>query len=698
MKSAMSLTLALLSASALTEAVTFKSKEHPIVGVISLLEDLQVQAKEEGEKDASTYQKFTYWCSNAQKDITASMDNHKETLETTNDNIKSDKSSIMAIEFALRKLSKEITRREASNSRALEKRQEDEADYEEDQTDYEDTIKAFGTAIKAMELTQKGFLQTSKAAQSQKVLVAKRAVKKAMVLAETRATEEQMKVFKSFIQTGAAPHSQGVDKHGSVVIDLLKSLMADFEKQKVESVKEETEDKNQYNLAKQAQDYAIKEANSNRDTKNTDLSDKKTSLGDNEATRNDEEGALAADTAQLNSVKADCTTKANEWDVRSKTRMGEIEAMSMAVKILAKVTNVRNPDSHEQPKRVYLQKGVSLLQINDPKAKAVNLLKQAATRTHSKALQKLATEIGNFAGPFDKIKAMIQKMVFRLMAEQKDEDDHKNWCDLELEKTNESKDDKDNRMELLNNKIANANAEVAKLTGEIAEDDQSVSDITQYMEEEKELRKENHDENVATIKDAQAAQQAVADATAVLKGFYKESGMIAKEPYEFVQTSKRDIDLPENPSTWDASYTGTADPNAEGSGVLAILGECGSNFASMEADASSQEEMDERAYQDDQTAQSMDKAEKEKSAEMKGSRKTALMEKLDGMNGNKAHLTKELEAVNTYLKDLEPACVSGDSSYAERKAARADEIAALRNAQVILEEAFNPSGFLQKKN
>jgi hypothetical protein len=293
---------------------------------------------------------------------------------------------------------------------------------------------------------------------------------------------------------------------------------------------------------------------------------------------------------------------------------------------------------------------------------------------------------------------MIQKMVFRLMAEQKDEDDHKNWCDLELEKTNESKDDKDNRMELLNNKIANANAEVAKLTGEIAEDDQSVSDITQYMEEEKELRKENHDENVATIKDAQDAQQAVADATAVLKSFYKESGMIAKEPYEFVQTSKKDIDLPENPSTWDASYTGTADPNAEGSGVLAILGECGSNFASMEADASSQEEMDEKAYQDDQTAQSMDKAEKGKSAEMKGSRKTALMQKLDGMNGNKAHLTKELEAVNTYLKDLEPACVSGDSSYAERKAARADEIAALRNAQVILEEAFNPSGFLQKKN
>merc|ERR1719456_317211 len=217
---------------------------------------------------------------------------------------------------------------------------------------------------------------------------------------------------------------------------------------------------------------------------------------------------------------------------------------------------------------------------------------------------------------------MIQKMVFRLMAEQKDEDDHKNWCDLELEKSNESKDDKDNKMELLNNKIAAANADVADLTKEIADDDQSVADITTYMEEEKELRKENHDENMATIKDAQDAQQAVADATAVLKSFYKSSGQVAKEEWEFVQT-KKDVDLPESPDTWDASYTGTADPEAEGSGVLAILGKCGENFAEMEADASSQEETDEKAFQDDMTNQSMAKAEKDKEAQMKNMRKTA---------------------------------------------------------------------------
>merc|ERR1719238_485283 len=104
-----------------------------------------------------------------------------------------------------------------------------------------------------------------------------------MIYAESRASKQQMQVFHSFIQ--AAPHTQAVETHGSVVIDLLKGLRADFEKSQVESTKEETEDKNQYNLAKQAQDYAISEANSNKDAKNTDLSDKKSSLADNEATR-----------------------------------------------------------------------------------------------------------------------------------------------------------------------------------------------------------------------------------------------------------------------------------------------------------------------------------------------------------------------------------------------------------------------------
>ena len=66
----------------------------------------------------------------------------------------------------------------------------------------------------------------------------------------------------------------------------------------------------------------------------------------------------------------------------------------------------------------------------------------------------LAQEISTFDGPFNKIKQMIQKMIFRLMSEQKDEDDHKNWCDLETEKSTESEDDKDEKIQMFKAKMS----------------------------------------------------------------------------------------------------------------------------------------------------------------------------------------------------------------------------------------------------
>merc|ERR1719453_870209 len=134
----------------------------------------------------------------------------------------------------------------------------------------------------------------------------------------------------------------------------------------------------------------------------------------------------------------------------------------MAQKILSKVTGVRNPDEHEIPtksllaanQRVFQDSSdfqavtgvLSLLQTDDPRVKVVTLLRQAAEKGHSKALQDLVEQLRSYDGPFDKIKGMMQKMIFRLMAEQKDEDDHKNWCDLETEKNTESKSDKHSKM------------------------------------------------------------------------------------------------------------------------------------------------------------------------------------------------------------------------------------------------------------
>merc|ERR1719321_2158765 len=161
-------------------------------------------------------------------------------------------------------------------------------------------------------------------------------------------------------------------------------------------------------------------------------------------------------------------------------------------------------------------------------------------------------------------------MIFRLMAEQKDEDDHKNWCDLELEKTNTSKTNKEEKIEELTAQIDSATANIQKLAEDIKEAQQMVSDIDAHVQKATEIREIGKKENALALKDSQDAQKAVADAIAVLEAFYKESGMMEKADWEFLQAP---VELPAAPETWDASYTGVADPTNQPGGIVTVLKE-----------------------------------------------------------------------------------------------------------------------------
>merc|ERR1719161_768383 len=156
---------------------------------------------------------------------------------------------------------------------------------------------------------------------------------------------------------------------------------------------------------------------------------------------------------------------------------------------------------------------------------------------------------------------------------------------------------------MFSKKMAELDAAIKKLMKQITENNDKAADMKAYMETETELRNENHEECMATIKDAQDAQAAVTQATQVLKDFYKELGMIAKEPWEFVQvSSKRGVDLPSSPDTWDSSYTGVTDPENGADGVLALLDGVLQKFSAMEADAKVQDETDQQNYEKDMQA------------------------------------------------------------------------------------------------
>jgi len=570
--------------------------------------------------------------------------------------------------------------------------------YEQVSADLQSTIDSVGECITAIKDSKD---QTS-------FIAAQKKVSGVVALLETKMTTEQLTGLSHFAKTDPAQvmaagdmqaHKKSYSFKGGNILELLKQLELKFEDDLTQVEKEETNRVNAYNLAKDARDNAITAANKAKDEK-TDLKaevdeEKAEAEGDLE----DEQGELEADTATLESTDKKCSVKTSEWEERSATRSGEIEAINVAIKILAKVADVRteapsNPVPPASP--------LDFLQVDassDPKMKAVVYLRQKAASLHAKALERLAQEVqAHLGSPFDVINNDIQKMIFRLMAEQKDEDEHKHWCDLELEKTQVSIDDKQDKMDDLQAKIDDAEAKIGELTEEIKAADEMVAEIVAFMKEATEIREVGKKENELAIKDAQDSQEAVSNAIAVLTDFYKESGQIAKEPWEFLQ---KGVDLPEDPETWDSSYTAVSDPSAQPGGIITILEKCNEDFATMEADTKAQEASDQDAYDSDMQEHDIEKAKRSKESEMKSAEKKRLVEKAASMEKNRKHVSDEHEATVQYQKDLQPACVEGDSTYEDRKAARTDEIEALHNAQNILEEAFKnmekADGFLQKK-
>jgi len=651
--------------------------EHPIAGVISLLQKLEIQSKEEGAAEAASFQKFTYWCKTSEKTLTKAIKTEKKDIAALTDKIDGLTADISSLGEDIAALEADIKKMETAADKAKSVRDDEKSLYDEEQKNFEDTVTAVDEAITTLKDSKASLLQTNTK------------VEKAKALAETM----------------GKPAAKTYSFKSGGIIETFKAMKAEFEADKLDSTSAETNKLNAYNLAKQARDTAISTAKDSKSEKEGIKGDKESDKATSESTKSETETALADDTATLEQTDKECKTVTGEWEERSGIREGEIKAMGMAVKILGKVTGVRNPDTHDIPAKALLEAtahveqdtasyeakmaGVSFLQLEDPKTKAVNLLKKAASVAHSKALQKLAQEIATYDGPFDKIKQMIQKMIFRLMSEQKDEDDHKNWCDMEMEKSTESKEDKDEKVKMFKKKVAEHDAAIKKLIKQITENNDKAADITKYMEEETELRNENHAEIVATIKDSQDAQAAVTQATQVLKDFYKESGMIAKEPWEFVQiSSRRGVDLPDSPDTWDSSYTGVTDPENGADGVLALLDGVMEKFSSMEADAKVQDETDQQNYEKDMQAKKISLEETKQDTQMKTTKKDSLQEKMEGLQGQLKHTTSEFDAVVQYLKDLQPACGEGDSSYEDRKKARSDEITALRKAQTILEDAF----------
>merc|ERR1719265_1542844 len=251
--------------------------------------------------------------------------------------------------------------------------------------------------------------------------------------------------------------------------------------------------------------------------------------------------------------------------------------------------------------------GVSLSQLradgrSPTQGRASLYLQEQAKALNSRVLAALAVRAAD--SPFKKVIKMIKDLIVRLQEEASEEADHKGWCDEQLSTNEQVRKKKTAAVETLHAEVDELKAAIALLAEQIAELTKAVAELDAAMAKATDIRQAEKAKNSETIKDAQDAQAAVAQALVVLREFYSKAG----EATALLQQQ------PEAPEIFDSPYKGM---QSENGGVIGMLEVIQSDFARLEAETKAAEATAQKEYDEFMTDSKVDKAQKTTDSEHK---------------------------------------------------------------------------------
>merc|ERR1719446_1921441 len=335
---------------------------------------------------------------------------------------------------------------------------------------------------------------------------------------------------------------------------------------------------------------------------------------------------------------------------------------------------------------------------------------------------------GKKAG-FEKITKMMDDFVVTLKKEQKDDDEQKEYCEKEFEKSDDEKKDLERKIKTLTTEIEETTEAIAQLKDGIAALEQGIKDLDKSVAEATETRKEESAEYSETKAANNAAKQLLEVAKNQLNKFYNpklykappkrelteeerlyvaSGGVLTTPPpggiagtgvAVFAQvrahTDDDEMAAPPPPPETMGAYT-----KKDSSGPIALIDGLKND---LEKDVQAAE-FDEKTSQEDYEEMMATSAEKRatdsKSITEQEAQKAGLEDDLDGYKDASKDSKQELLDLGEYIASLHGSCDFLLDNFDLRKDARANEVDALKKAKAVLNGAdysfVQVSSFLAK--
>jgi hypothetical protein len=671
-------------------AVGLGSKVTPIQSVVQQLQNILKTAKAERAEEQKLYETYKQWCGDMQREKTREISELKDEIADAQARRDVAKDNIACLEKHIQQHTQADSLAEGDEKAFTNVRNVERAKFEETNKDYSESLEALRGAIKVLKAQNfdraqaQSLLQTAarKAPRSLRDAVSALVQTFAQQQAPAKQDEEDNDLEQAYHKDALlatrkeedfikrkAPEAHGYEFQSQKVIDMLQKLYDEFDQMMVDLNKEETQRAHDF-------DMAMDNRKSTREFAQKGIQDKSQQVGKNKEDLATAEADLSTATESLNvsekylaDVTAQCDQKAEEYKDRTQMRLDEEFALAKAIDVLTSefsfdkhflFLQVSHDDDDQSPLRM---------------DHASNFLRDTARRLDSPVLSALAMQVGS-GHPFGKVMQLIRDLITRLQNEATAESEQKGWCDTELGKNKNTREQKTTQKETLTAEIEELNGRIADLADQILEHGENVQKMESDKEKAAETRQEEARANEKEIQESKDCQAAVGRALDILNDFYDR----AAKGTAFLATATSHKETPP-PPIWDSPYQGQTGST---SGPLAMLEVVRSDCERTETEASDLERTQSDAH--DKFNHETDVAIKQESTDQdfKEREKSKAESRVKVADGELVLATKELKAALRYFEKLKPPCVKPEVSFEDRVQMRNDEIEALNEALQIL--------------
>jgi chromosome segregation ATPase len=496
--------LSLLALAVGSNAVATENKVNPIRKVVTMLQMMQNKVTAEGKKKQEIYDKFMCYCDNADTLLGGAITEAENKIPMLESAIGEDGNLKKQLDADIKQHREDLKAAKDAIATATALREKEAAAFAKESGDLKTNVGALQKAIPAIEKGMGGFLQT----------------KSAVVLQQLSISMDMSNVDRQML-TAFLTGKAGYAPQSGEIVGILKTMLDEMDASLADAIAAENAAIAAYEELKAAKTKEINALQAAIESKMTRVGELGVKVAEMVNDLEDTKEDLAESKKFLADLDVNCENKKKEWSLYQKMQGEELLALADTIKIL------NDDDALELFKKTLPGSAASSLLQVEVSAKAAAQKALAVLKTARKGndprvdFLEIALRGGKVG--FEKIIKLIDELVVQLKKEQQEDDQKKDYCDAEFDKTEDKKKTLTNEESDLETAIDDATESIGNLKAEIESLDDGIRALDKEVEEATETRKEEHEDYVASSAANKATVDILKFAKNRLNKFYNPS-------------------------------------------------------------------------------------------------------------------------------------------------------------------------------